>query len=44
MTMTEFRVFRWAASIDEEIADKRPDDAFIQQIRRIGRQVGWRAT
>ncbi|MBI1894242.1 MAG: hypothetical protein HYS14_09045 [Candidatus Rokubacteria bacterium] len=38
------QIFRWAASTDDEVGAKRPDDAFIQQIKRIGRQVGWRAT
>jgi hypothetical protein len=38
------QIFRWAASTDDEVAAKRPDDAFIQQIKRVGRQVGWRAT
>jgi hypothetical protein len=38
------QIFRWAASTDDEVAAKRPDDAFIRQIKRVGRQVGWRAT
>jgi hypothetical protein len=38
------QIFRWAASSEDEVAMKRPDDAFIQQIKRVGRQVGWRAT
>jgi hypothetical protein len=38
------QIFRWAASTDDEVAAKRPDDTFIQQIKRVGRQVGWRAT
>lgn len=38
------QIFRWAASTDEEVTAKRPNDAFIQQIKRVGRHVGWRAT
>lgn len=38
------QIFRWAASTDDEVTAERPDDVFIQQIKRVGRQVGWRAT
>ena len=38
------QIFPWAASTEDEVAAKRPDDAFIQQIKRVGWQVGWRAT
>jgi hypothetical protein len=38
------QIFRWAATTDDEVAAKRPDHAFIQQIKRVGKQVGWRAT
>ncbi len=37
------QIFRWAATTDDEVAAKRPDDVFIQQIKRVGRLVGWRA-
>jgi hypothetical protein len=38
------QIFRWAASTGEEVTAKRPDDTFIQQIKRVARSVGWRAT
>jgi hypothetical protein len=38
------QIFRWAASTGDEVAAKRPDDAFVKQIKRIARQIGWRAT
>jgi hypothetical protein len=38
------QIFRWAATSGPEIEAKRPDDAFIQQIKRVAKQVGWRAT
>lgn len=38
------QIYRWAASSEDEIKAKRPDDAFIKQIKRIAKEVGWRAT
>lgn len=38
------QIFRWAATSDPEVAAKRPTDAFVQQIKRVAKQVGWRAT
>ena len=38
------QIYRWAASPKSEIKEKRPGDKFIQQIKRISREVGWRAT
>lgn len=35
---------RWASSSREEIKRKRPDDAFVKQIKRIAKEVGWRGT
>jgi hypothetical protein len=37
-------IFRWAASTEEEVATKRPVDAHIQRVKRIAREIGWRAT
>ena len=37
------QIFRWAAS-RSLIAKKRPDDTFVNQIKRIADEVGWRAT
>src|SRR5437763_16450083 len=34
------QIFRWAASTGSEVAAKRPHDAFIQQVKRVVRQVG----
>jgi hypothetical protein len=38
------QVFRWAATPDAEAKRKRPDDAFVRQIKRVAKQVGWRAS
>ena len=38
------QIFRWAATSDPEVAAKRPADGFVQQIKRVAKQVGWRAT
>ncbi len=37
------QIYRWAASTQDEIAEKRPDDSFIKQIKRVARRLGWRA-
>lgn len=37
------QVYRWAATPDREIARKRPNDEFIAQIKRVSKQLGWRA-
>ena len=37
------QIYRWAATPWKEIREKRPDDTFIQQIKRIAKEVGWRA-
>jgi hypothetical protein len=38
------QIFRWAASSDDEIAAKRPEDSFICHIKTISKEIGWRAT
>ena len=38
------QIYRWAAEDKKTIQQKRPNDAFIQQIKRIATEVGWRAT
>ena len=38
------QIYRWAAEDDASVRQKRPDDKFIRQIKRISREVGWRAT
>ena len=37
------QIFRWAAE-RSTIDRKRPNHAFVQQIKRIANEVGWRAT
>jgi hypothetical protein len=37
------QIYRWAASTDTEVKAKRPQDAFVQQVRSIAKQLGWRA-
>jgi hypothetical protein len=38
------QIFRWAAEDQKAVDVKRAGDTFIQQIKRIAREVGWRAT
>jgi len=37
------QIYRWAATSDAVIRRKRPDDTFIAQIKRVAKQLGWRA-
>jgi putative zinc finger/helix-turn-helix YgiT family protein len=37
------QIFRWAAAADVDVKAKRQSDVFVQQIRRVARQIGWRA-
>jgi hypothetical protein len=37
------QIYRWAATTDKAVKSKRPDDAFIQQIKRVSKEVGWEA-
>ena len=36
-------IYRWAGQSEKRIADARADDAFIQRIRRIRKELGWRS-
>ncbi|MCX8089221.1 MAG: hypothetical protein N3C58_08110 [Meiothermus ruber] len=38
------QIYRWAAEDEKSVRQKRPDDAFVQQIKRIVSEIGWRAT
>ena len=38
------QIFRWAAEDQASVDEKRPNDSFIKQIKRIAKEVGWRAT
>ena len=37
------QVYRWAATTDPEIKRLRPNDKFIAQIKRVAKELGWRA-
>ena len=37
------QIYRWAATPRNEIQERRPEDAFIKQIKRVARRLGWRA-
>lgn len=37
------QIYRWAATDSKEIKRLRPDDAFIAQIKRVAKEIGWRA-
>jgi len=38
------QIYRWAAEDQKVIEEKRPNDKFIKQIKRIAKEIGWRAT
>jgi len=37
------QIYRWAATSDAEIRRRRPNDTFVKQIRKVAKQLGWRA-
>lgn len=37
------QIYRWAATTDKQVKTKRPDDAFVAQIKRVAKELGWRA-
>ena len=37
------QIYRWAATSQKDIKEKREEDAFIQQIKRICKELGRRA-
>jgi hypothetical protein len=37
------QIYRWAATPGPEIKRLRPTDAFIAQIKRVSKELGWRA-
>lgn len=37
------QIYRWASTDDKEIDRKRPDDKFIAQVKRIAKELRWRA-
>lgn len=37
-------IYRWASTADSDIPEKYEDDRFIQQVKRIAKEVGWRAS
>lgn len=38
------QIYRWAAEDRLDVERKRPDDKFIAQVKRVAKEVGWRAT
>lgn len=37
-------IYRWAATADSDIPEDYEDNGFIQQVKRIAKEVGWRAS
>lgn len=37
------QIYRWAATSKKDIENKREDDAFIKQVKRIAKELGRRA-
>lgn len=36
-------IYRWAAASDKDIEERgRADDAFVQQVKRVAKELGWR--
>lgn len=37
------QIYRWAATTDKKVKERRPDDSFVAQVKRIAKEVGWEA-
>jgi hypothetical protein len=37
------QIYRWAGQSERRIADARADDTFVQRIKRIRKELGWRS-
>ncbi len=37
------QIYRWASTDDQTVEEKRPDDVFIAHIKKIAKELGWRA-
>lgn len=37
------QIYRWASTDDQTVKEKRPDDAFVAHVKKIAKEVGWRA-
>lgn len=37
------QIYRWASTDDQTVREKRPDDAFVAHVKKIAKEVGWRA-
>lgn len=37
------QIYRWAAASASDVEAKRHDDSFVLQIKRVAKQLGWRA-
>jgi predicted secreted protein len=35
------QIYQWAMTTKKNIKKKRPDDKFINQVKRVAKQVGW---
>jgi hypothetical protein len=35
------QIYQWASTPQSVIKEKRPDDAFIKQIKRVAKEIGW---
>lgn len=34
------QIYRWAATTDEDVRRKRPDDKFVLQVKRVAKEIG----
>ena len=37
------QIYRWASTDDQPVKEKRPDDSFVAHVKRIAKELGWRA-
>ena len=37
-------IYRWASTADQDIPEDKTDDVFIARVKRIAKEVGWRAS
>ena len=37
------QIYRWASTDDQTVKETRPADSFVARIKRIAKELGWRA-
>lgn len=37
------QIYRWASTDDQTVKEKRSDDVFVTSVKRVAKELGWRA-